>query len=51
MFVEEKKMVSVISKDPVVAEVLTTALMVAAEEEVPEIISQFDIYEKHIYTL
>lgn len=51
MFVEEKKMVSVVAKDPVVAEVLTTAFMVAGDERIPEIASRFDIYEKHVYKL
>ena len=50
-FVEDKKMVSVVAKDPVVAEILTTAFMIADEERIPEIASQFDIYEKHVYKL
>ena len=50
-FVEDKKMVSVVSKDPVVAEILTTAFMICDDERVPVIASQFDIYEKHVYKL
>lgn len=51
LFTEERKMTSVIAKDPVVAEVLTTTLMIAKEEEIPAIVSQFDIHEKHLYIL
>ena len=50
-FVEAKKMVSVVAKDPVVAEVLTTAFMVADEERIPIIVSRFDIVEKQVYKL
>ena len=50
-FVEDKKMVSVVAKDPVVAEILTTAFMICGDERVPVIASQFDIYEKHVYKL
>ena len=50
-FVEAKKMVSVVAKDPVVAEVLTTAFMVADEERIPIIASRFDIVEKQVYKL
>jgi thiamine biosynthesis lipoprotein len=49
--VEDKKMVSVVAKDPVVAEILTTAFMICGDERVPVIASQFDIYEKHVYKL
>ena len=51
MFVDDRKMVSVVSKDPVVAEVLTTVFMIADNERLPIIASHFDIYEKHIYKL
>ncbi|MDO4755897.1 MAG: FAD:protein FMN transferase [Parabacteroides sp.] len=51
MFVEGRKIVSVVAKDPIIAEVLTTALMVVKEEDVFEIASHFDIYEKQVYTL
>ena len=44
-------MVSVVAKDPVVAEILTTAFMIAGDERIPVIASQFDIYEKHVYKL
>lgn len=50
-FVDEKKMVSVVAKDPVVAEILTTAFMIADDERIPVIASHFDIYEKHVYKL
>lgn len=50
-FVEDKKLVSVVAKDPVVAEVLTTAFMIADEAGIQAIASRFDIYEKHIYKL
>ena len=50
-FVDDKKMVSVVAKDPVVAEILTTAFMIADDERIPLIASQFDIYEKHVYKL
>lgn len=51
MFVEGKKIVSVVAKDPIVAEVLTTAFMIVEEEAIPEIASHFDVYEKQVYTL
>lgn len=50
-YTEERKMVSVVAPDPVDAEVLTTALMVAPEERGEELIKHFDINEKHIYPL
>ena len=50
-FIEERKMVSVVAKDPIVAEVLTTTLMIAEEASIPDIVSHFDIYEKNIYLL
>ena len=50
-FVVDKIMVSVVAKDPVVAEILTTAFMICGDERVPVIASQFDIYEKHVYKL
>jgi thiamine biosynthesis lipoprotein len=50
-FVKGKKMVSVVAKDPIVAEVLTTVFMIAEVEFIPEIVSHFDIYEKNIYLL
>lgn len=50
-FVEDKKMVSVVAKDPVVAEILTTTFMIADDERIPVIASQFEIYEKHVYKL
>ena len=37
-FVEDKKMVSVVAKDPVVAEILTTAFMICGDERVPVIV-------------
>lgn len=51
LFMEERKLVSVIAQDPVVAEVLTTTFMIAEEEEIPMIANQFDIQEKHLYKL
>lgn len=51
MFVEDRKLVSVVAKDPVVAEILTTAFMIADDERVPIIASRFDINEKHVYKL
>lgn len=50
-FVEERKMVSVVARDPVVAEILTTAFMIADEARIPAIASHFDLNEKHIYKL
>ncbi len=50
-FVEAKKMVSVVAKDPVVAEVLTTAFMVADDDRIPVIASRFDIDKKQVYKL
>ena len=50
-FVDDKKMVAVASEDPIVSEILTTAFMIAGDERVPVIASQFDIYEKHVYKL
>lgn len=50
-YTEERKMVSVVAPDPIDAEVLTTALMVAPEERGEELIKHFDINEKHIYPL
>lgn len=50
-YAEGRKMVSVIAKDPVIAEILTTALMVAGDEQVQTISDKFDIYEKHLYKL
>lgn len=50
-YTTERKMVSVVAPNPVDAEVLTTALMVAPEEQTAEWIKQFNINEKHIYRL
>lgn len=50
-YVADRRMVSVVAKDPVVAEVLTTALMVAGDDLIPGIADKFDIYEKHVYNL
>lgn len=47
----DRKMVSVIAGNPVLAEVLTTAFMVADEEHIGTIADRFDIYEKHVYRL
>lgn len=51
LFTEERKMASVIARDPIVAEVLTTVCMVAGEEDIATIANQFDIHEKHLYKL
>ena len=51
LFIEGKKMVSVVAKDPIVAEVLTTVFMIVEEEAISDIASYFDIYEKQIYML
>lgn len=50
-YVTDRKMVSVLSADPLVAEILTTALMVAPETCIEAIANRFDIYEKHVYKL
>lgn len=47
----ERKLVSVVSANPVDAEVLTTTLMVADEAAALRISGKFDSIEKHIYTL
>ena len=41
-------MVSVVAKDPVVAEILTTAFMICGDERVPVIASQFE-FMKNMY--
>lgn len=51
LFVEEQKMVSVVAKNPVDAEVLTTALMVAPDDRIQMIADKFEIHEKHLYKL
>lgn len=51
LYVEDKRMVSVIADDPLVAEVLTTAFMILPDEQVDTVAGKFDIYEKHLYTL
>ncbi|WP_455496764.1 FAD:protein FMN transferase [Coprobacter sp.] len=48
---ESRKMVSVVARDPLIAEILSTTLMIADEKEAGNIISKLDINEKHIYTL
>lgn len=50
-FVEGRKMVAVVAKDPVVAEVLTTTFMIVDDKRMSGIISRFDIDEKQIYKL
>lgn len=50
-YVEGRKMVSIVAPNPVDAEVLTTALMIAEDKEVSELMKHFDINEKHIYIL
>lgn len=50
-YVEDRRMVSVIADDPVVAEVLTTTFMIADEARIPAISDKFDIHEKHLYKL
>lgn len=50
-YVTDHKMVSVVAGNPVLAEVLTTAFMVADEEQVQAMADRFDIYEKHVYRL
>lgn len=44
-------MVSVVARDPLIAEILSTTLMIADEKEAGNIISKLVINEKHIYTL
>lgn len=52
LYVEDHKMVSVVSADPVDAEVLTTTLMLLADEKTEkEICSNFEIREKQTYRL
>lgn len=51
LFVEEQKMVSVVTKNPVEAEVLTTAFMVAPDDRIQAIADKFEIHEKHLYKL
>lgn len=51
IYVTDRKLVSVISQDPLIAEILTTALMVAGDDKEDEIAGRFDIYEKHVYKL
>lgn len=50
-YIGSRKIVSVIARDPVVAEILSTTLMIADEKEAGEIIGKLDINEKQIYTL
>ena len=51
-YVEDRKMVAIVAPDPVDAEVLTTALMVVDDENlIHEITKNFDISEKHFYSL
>lgn len=50
-YINERKMVSIVARDPVIAEVLTTAFMVADDKRIPVIAGKFDIYEKHVYKL
>ena len=50
-YVEDRRMVSVIADDPVVAEVLTTTLMMVDEARIEAISDKFDIHEKHLYKL
>lgn len=50
-YVEGRRMVSVVAKDPVVAEVLTTVFMVVEDDCISAIADKFDIYEKHVYKL
>lgn len=51
LYVEERRMVSVVAPDPVVAEVLTTTFMIAEEERIETISDKFVIHEKHLYKL
>lgn len=50
-YIKERKLVSVISVNPVEAEVLTTAFMIMPEDEMAGLTPYFDINEKHIYIL
>ena len=51
LYTEERRMVSVIADDPVAAEVLTTTLMIAGEEQIQAIADKFEVHEKHLYKL
>ncbi|MDR3261391.1 MAG: FAD:protein FMN transferase [Tannerella sp.] len=48
-YVTERKIIAVVADDPVDAEVLTTALMVAEQEQVERIVNRFKIKEYKIY--
>ncbi|WP_102407354.1 FAD:protein FMN transferase [Parabacteroides bouchesdurhonensis] len=50
-YVSERKIVSIVSANPVDAEILTTALMVAPSEQIESILQSFDIQEKYIYNI
>lgn len=50
-YVEDRRMVSIIADNPVVAEVLTTTFMIVDETRIPAISDKFDIHEKHLYKL
>ncbi|MDR2138055.1 MAG: FAD:protein FMN transferase [Tannerella sp.] len=49
VYVTDRKIVAVVAEDPVDAEALTTALMVATPDKVKKIVNQFNIIEYRIY--